>query len=219
LIMPEMDGFQVLDKIRTEEKTKNLPVIIVTAKDLTREDLTRLNSNNIQQMVQKGDIDIEGLLLKVKLMLRNEPKGKKEEVKSVKMEKRKKIENKKQIEGLPRVLIVEDNPDNMVTVKAIIGKKYEISDTADAKKALKKIMEEKPDLVLLDISLPKMDGIEVVSIIKSSDEIKDIPVVALTAKAMKEDKEMLLAAGFDDYVSKPIDQKILLDVLKKWLGK
>ena len=71
LMMPEIDGFEVLEKLKVTERTKNIPVLILTAKDLNRKDLKRLSSNNVQQLVQKGGIDIDGLLTKVKLMLRN----------------------------------------------------------------------------------------------------------------------------------------------------
>ncbi len=114
---------------------------------------------------------------------------------------------------------MEDNPDNMTTMKAIIGNDYEILEAVDGEQGLHKIVNEKSDLVLLDISLPKMDGTEILGIIRDTDEIKDIPVIAVTARAMKEDKEMLLAAGFNDYISKPIDGKLLMDSIEKWLGK
>jgi len=225
LIMPGIDGFEVLKNIRNTEETKNIPVVVLTAKDLNSEDLSKLRANNIQQLVQKGDVDIDRLLFKIKMALGNAPefkeKGKrgKEKRKTVKPEKRRKTEMKKQIDGLPRVLVVEDNPDNMATLKAIIGGKYEMLEAGDGKEGLYKVVNEKPDLVLLDISIPKMDGVEVVSIIKESKKTKHIPVIAVTARAMKEDKKTFLNAGCDDYIAKPVDPEIVMKKLKKWLGK
>lgn len=119
---------------------------------------------------------------------------------------------------LPKVLVVEDNPDNMVTIKAILKDKYEIIEAYDGKDGLKQAKEQSPDIILLDKTLPKMDGIEVVKIMKKDDETKNIPVIALTASAMKEDKELFLKAGCDDFITKPIDQKILFNKLNEWLG-
>jgi CheY-like chemotaxis protein len=119
--------------------------------------------------------------------------------------------------GRPRVLVVEDNPDNMVTVKAIIQEHYSVIEACDGEQGLTCALEELPDIILLDASLPKMDGIEVVRILKKHVKTRRIPVIAVTARAMKKDREMYLAAGFDDYVTKPIDHELLLGVLKKWL--
>ena len=69
LMMPEMDGFEVLEKIRNTDKTRNIPVLILTAKDLTKKDLDKLSANNIQQLIHKGDIDINGLIRKVNIMM------------------------------------------------------------------------------------------------------------------------------------------------------
>lgn len=223
LMMPEVDGFKVLEKIRGTEETKKIPVLILTAKDLTHEDLSRLSNNNIQQLIQKGDVDIEGLLFKVRLMLGNEPKYdmrpasiQKTEVKHGSYEKRGRSETKRG-SGIPRVLVVEDNPDNMVTVKAIIKRSCSVIEACDGEQGLARALEELPDIILLDVSLPKMDGIEVVKALKGHVKTSSIPVIAVTARAMKEDREIYLAAGFDDYVTKPIDHELLLGVLKKWL--
>lgn len=216
LLMPGIDGFEVLEIMRNSAETRNIPVLILTAKDLTKKDLSRLSSNNIQQLVHKGDIDLEGLLLKVKLMLGSSPN---EKLKSSRQNLPDRDKNKMLLKTDVRVLIVEDNLDSMITLQAIIGDNYEILEAVDGEQALSIIAKEIPDLVLLDISLPKMDGIEVLKIIKASDELKDMPVIAVTARAMKEDREMLLAAGFDDYISKPVDQTLLLEAMRKLLRK
>ncbi|MCK5148996.1 response regulator [bacterium] len=225
LMMPEVDGFEVLEKIRNTEATRRIPVLILTAKNLTREDLSRLSANHIQQLVQKGDIGKEKLLFKIQLMLGNEPHIKEEE-------KRKKVKDKvvksvkqirsnrtTQIEGLPRVLVVEDNPDNMTTIKAILKDDYNVLEAYDGKQGLNIARTELPDVILLDIALPKMDGMEVVNVVKNSEELKNIPVIAVTARAMKADRDIIMAAGFDDYISKPIDQKLLLKRIEKWLRR
>lgn len=207
LMMPEMDGFEVLEKIRGSESTQNIPVLILTAKNLSQSDLNKLSSNNIQQLIQKGDVNISELVRKVNIMLGVETIPQKEFVSDLKptLSKKKPNTSKK-----PKVLIVEDNPDNRIIARAIIGNKYEIIEAEDGELGLQKVVSEHPDLILLDISLPKKDGFSVVKEIRENQEIKDIPIIALTAKAMKGDREKIVAAGCDEYVSKPINGEELL---------
>ena len=100
----------------------------------------------------------------------------------------------------------------MVTIKAILGDKYEILEAVDGEKGLEMINSLLPNLVLLDMALPKIDGLEVLKIIKADIKTKNIPVIALTAKAMIEDKEEILQAGCDEYVTKPVGH---LEILTK----
>ena len=211
LMMPEIDGFDVLEKLRSSETSKNVPVLILTAKDLTKKDLKRLSSNNIQQLIYKGDIDIEGLLLKVKLMLStsNESSDLVEENKKPKTSLSK-VPNSDRKDGKPTILVIEDNPDNMVTLKAILAGRFSISEAINGEKGLGIAKSQLPDLILLDMSLPAMDGEEVVKILKNDDSTKNIPVIAVTAQAMIGDKEKFISFGCESYVSKPIDPETLL---------
>ncbi len=222
LMMPGIDGFEVLEKIRSTEATRVLPVIILTAKNLTKQDLARLSANNIQQLIQKGDIDAFGLLQKVKSMLGIELQPetiiqKTEVLPPVEVQVPKR--ESKQNEGKSKILVVEDNADNRLTVRAILGDTYSIIEAVNGEEGLEKTVSELPDLILLDISLPKMNGFEVVKILKDNDKTKNIPVIALTAKAMKNDREEILAAGCDEYVAKPIEQDELLEKIDRWLRR
>ena len=111
---------------------------------------------------------------------------------------------------MKRVLIVEDNEDNMSVLEAFLEEDFKLLGATDGKMGLDMTCEHKPDLILLDISLPEMDGIEVIAKIRANEEIKDIPVIALTAHAMLGDKERFLGCGFDEYMSKPIVDEDLL---------
>ncbi|MDM8159538.1 response regulator [Labilibaculum sp. K2S] len=209
LMMPEIDGFEVLEQIRSKENTANIPVVILTAKDLTREDLSRLSANNVQQLIQKGDVNIEALLSKIhKMFGQSEQLGTSENVSTPKTAL--KIKLKKDTKA--KVLIIEDNPDNMVTIKSILGSKYEIHEAVDGEKGLEMINTLLPHLVLLDMALPKIDGLEVLRRVKSDKRTQHIPVIALTAMAMIEDKKAMLQAGCDAYVTKPVGH---LEILSK----
>lgn len=117
-----------------------------------------------------------------------------------------------------RIAVVEDNPDNRLLVQAILEDRYDISEYATGSDAVRGLERDPPDLVLLDISLPGMDGTEVLRWIRGHETLKDVPVVALTAHAMAGDREKYLREGFDDYVTKPIlDETDLLEAIERWL--
>ena len=117
------------------------------------------------------------------------------------------------------VALVEDNPDNRLLVRVILESLYEVTDYENGFAALEGLHKEKPDLVLLDVSLPEMDGTEVLRRIRADANLRELPVIALTAHAMAGDREKYLAAGFDEYVTKPIvDETLLLDAIKKLLN-
>ena len=125
----------------------------------------------------------------------------------------------KKKKGKTTILVVEDNPDNLITIKAVLQNRYEILEATDGEAGLKTALAELPALVLLDMSLPKMDGLEVVRNIKEDENARHIPVIALTARAMKGDREKTIEAGCDDYISKPIDPEKILAKIEKWAKK
>lgn len=119
---------------------------------------------------------------------------------------------------MKKIAVVEDNPDNRLLVQVILESLYEVVEYENGYTALEGLARQKPDLVLLDVSLPGMDGAEVLQRIRADGELRNLPVVALTAHAMTGDREKYLAAGFDDYVAKPIvDETLLLDAIKNLL--
>jgi CheY-like chemotaxis protein len=118
-----------------------------------------------------------------------------------------------------KIAVVEDNPDNRLLVRVILDSFYEVAEYETGSSALEGLQRDLPDLVLLDVSLPEMDGTEVLRRIRADTRLRDLPVIALTAHAMATDREKFLAAGFDDYVSKPIvDENLLLDAIKAKLS-
>ena len=119
---------------------------------------------------------------------------------------------------MKKIVLVEDNPDNRLLVRVILESLYEVTEYETGFTALEALHKEKPALVLLDVSLPEMDGTEVLRRIRADVGLRDLPVIALTAHAMSGDREKYLAAGFDEYVTKPIvDETLLLDAIRKLL--
>lgn len=120
----------------------------------------------------------------------------------------------------PTIAVVEDNWDNRQLLRALLDDRYDVREYESGVQALAGIEAERPDLVLLDISLPEMDGLEVLAALRANDSLRGLPVVALTAHAMSGDRERLLEAGFDEYVSKPIvEEEILYDAIERLLGR
>ena len=110
-----------------------------------------------------------------------------------------------------KILIVEDNEMNRdMLSRRLIKKGFEIIIAVDGEEGVKKTINEKPDLILMDMSLPVMDGWEATKKLKSNSDTSKIPIIALTAHAMAQDKEKALAAGCDEYDTKPIDLNRLL---------
>lgn len=121
---------------------------------------------------------------------------------------------------MTNIALVEDNPDNRLLVRAILEDLYDITEYESGNEALEGLKRDRPALVLLDISLPGMDGTEVLRHIRTDESLRDLPVVALTAHAMTGDREKFLSAGFDDYLTKPIvDEQVLIGVIGRLLAE
>lgn len=118
-----------------------------------------------------------------------------------------------------RILVVEDNRDNMtLIVDVLLSLEYEVIQATDGEQGVEMTGKEIPDLILMDLSLPRMDGWAATRAIKSQPELKHIPIIALTAHAMVGDRERAIEAGCDDYISKPINLQELATKLATYLG-
>ena len=119
---------------------------------------------------------------------------------------------------MSRVAVVDDNSDNRLIIRTILEDQYEIEEFATGTEAIQAFRQQRPDVVILDISLPEMDGTEILRLIRSDARLQDLPVIALTAHAMVGDREKYLNAGFDDYVAKPIlDMNLLFNAIRRLL--
>jgi len=206
LMMPEVNGFEVLHELRKNRKTQYMPVIVVTAKHLSAKDKALLNGQ-VSAVIAKNETTVSELNAEIKKILKNIEVS----------HKIGKPYNNKGIRLLPTLLIVEDNLDNMTTFKVLLNQNYNIIEAYDGEEGVKCANENLPDLILLDMSLPKLDGIKVVKILKENDITANIPVVAVSAQVMKGDKERFLAAGCDDFVPKPIDANDLIEKIETWI--
>jgi signal transduction histidine kinase/CheY-like chemotaxis protein/HAMP domain-containing protein len=212
LMMPKVSGFQVLEQIRSNPATSGLPVLILTAKELTREELANLELNNVRQLIRKGSLDRDQLTARVKDLISRPAPLKQSQPTSTSIST--------STSGASRlILVVEDNPDNLYLITAILEEAdYKYITAENGKEAVNKAKESFPGLILMDIQLPILSGLDAAGQIKAEPRLAHIPIIALTAKAMKGDKEQILSAGCNDYISKPIDAETLLKTMEKWMS-
>jgi len=117
-----------------------------------------------------------------------------------------------------KILIIEDVEWNRDLLVQILEEDYELVEAANGTEGLDKAQSESPDLILMDMSLPEMDGWELAGKIRQTEAGKDVPIIAVTAHAMAGDEERALEAGCNGYVAKPIDEDVLLDTIQELLG-
>ena len=118
-----------------------------------------------------------------------------------------------------KIAVVDDNADNRLIIRTILEDQYEILEYSSGMEAIEGFRRSKPDVVILDISLPEMDGTEILRRLRDDSDLHNLPVIALTAHAMVGDREKYLAAGFNDYVAKPIlDMSVLFSTIQRWVS-
>ncbi|SMF28870.1 response regulator [Desulfovibrio gilichinskyi] len=220
LMISSFNVFKTFETIRSEPDTEHIPVIVLTGKDLSSEVQAVLKNRNVRQFNRKEPLDRE--LLK-ELILQSVNDGAKPAYVNLSGQKLMEIElpdnrfNKPFGKGKV-IVVVEDNEDNVITLKAILEDfQGEIHVAYDGESGLKIIHEIRPDLVLMDIQLPGINGLEATSSIKKSQELAHIPVIAVTARAMKDDRKKIMEAGCDGLLTKPYDVENLRKILLKWL--
>jgi signal transduction histidine kinase/CheY-like chemotaxis protein len=216
LMMPEVDGFAVLQAIREVPRSSKVPVLILTAKHVTRDELSFLKSNNIHQLIQKGDINRDGLLAAVAGMLVSTLAAPlaAPPVTPAAPSRQRRLSRP----GKPLVLVVEDNPDNLRTARALLADDYQVIEATDGRTGVEQARTHQPDIILMDIGLPVLDGLQALEEIRADESLRPTPVLAVTASAMKGDRESILAHGFDGYLSKPIDRDELMGLMQQLLG-
>ena len=211
--LPDMSGFKLLALI--EKESIELPIIIYTAKDLTNNEWVEIRKYSDSVVLKTATSDVK-LIEEVSLFLHSERislNAEKQQLLAKAMDTDLLLEGKK-------LLIVDDDMRNIYALSSVLEDKgLDITSAQNGKEALELLQntENKFDIVLMDIMMPVMDGYEAMREIKKNNRINSIPIIALTAKAQAEDKQLCIDSGADDYMAKPIDNEQLLSLLKVWL--
>ena len=213
--LPDTTGFEFLEKIKKDKTLGYIPIIIYTSRDLSKEEEAKLK-HYAQSIIVKGvKKSNERLLDETSLFLHsleaNMPEDKRKIIRMI-HDKDSLFENKK-------ILLVDDDMRNLFALTNVLEEKgVRVFVGKNGKEGLERLNDHPDiDLVLMDIMMPEMDGYEALRKIRQKQQFADLPIIALTAKAMKGDRHKCIQAGANDYLSKPIDPDKLLSLLRVWL--
>jgi HAMP domain-containing protein/CheY-like chemotaxis protein/signal transduction histidine kinase len=214
LILPDMSGFELIEKIRDEHE--HLPIIVYTAKDLSQEEEEKLN-RVAQTTIVKNVRSPERLFDQTALWLHRDAATLPEE----KREILRRLHDPNEVLAGKKVVIVDDDIRNIFAMTSMLERYKMDVRSAETGKAALELLQSEPetDLVLMDIMLPEMDGYETIRAVRKMYGFEQLPIIALTAKAMKGDREKCIDAGASDYISKPVDTERLLMLLRNWLHR
>ena len=219
--LPDYSGYDLLEKMAQQEDVAFPPVIVYTGRALTRDEEVRLRRYS-KSIIIKDARSPERLLDEVTLFLHQvEAKLPPERQQMLKSARNREIA----LEGR-RVLVVEDDVRNIFALSSVLEPKGVVVLIArNGREALQALARSTPgtpgsvDLVLMDIMMPEMDGLTAMREIRKQSQYKNLPIIALTAKAMADDHDKCLAAGANDYIAKPLDVEKLLSLVRVWMPK
>ncbi len=216
LRLPDMSGFELLDRIEAEARLRQVPIVVFTGKELTSDEDARLR-RAAKSVVIKGVESPERLLDETALFLHRVisdlPPAKQKMVQRL-HESDEALRDK-------RVLVVDDDVRNIFALSSVLERHgMGVVTAGNGQEAIEKVADDQDiDLVLMDIMMPGMDGYDTMREIRKNPESRALPIIALTAKAMKGDREKCLEAGASDYLAKPVVTDQLLGVLRQWLHR
>jgi CheY-like chemotaxis protein len=211
-----MTGFEVLEKIGASVELSDIPVVVFTGKDLSPEEDARLKTL-ARSVVVKGVESPERLLDETALFLHRV-------VSKLPHEKQKMLDRLHRSDDAlvgKKVLVVDDDVRNIFALSSVLERRGMTVLTAGTGREAITLIESTPDvaIVLMDIMMPEMDGYETMQVIRQNSSFARLPIIALTAKAMKGDREKCLEAGASEYLAKPVNTDQLLSALRMWLHR
>ncbi|MBY0203559.1 CheY-like chemotaxis protein/CHASE3 domain sensor protein [Paenibacillus intestini] len=214
LMLTDMTGFELLDQIRDDEYLNDLPIIIYTGKELDSKEEMKLRKY-AESIIIKDVKSPERLLDETTLFLHRVEANLPEDKRRILQ----KLHNKETLFEGKKILLVDDDIRNVFALSSVLeGYRMDVTFAENGREALE-ALEKNPefDLVLMDMMMPEMDGYEAMTRIRQNPKFDKLPIIALTAKAMKEDRGKCIEAGASDYVKKPIQTDQLLSLMRVWL--
>ena len=216
LILPGDDGFQLMEKVRAKAGARELPVIVYTGKDLTPEDDEALKKYAQSVILKSAVHSPERLLSETALFLHRVESQLPERSKAVLEASR---HSEASVAGR-KVLVVDDDVRNIFAMTSVLeASGLEVIYAENGQAGIEALARDPAiDLVLMDVMMPGMDGYETIRAIRANPIFRGIPIIAITAKALKDDRNKCLEAGASDYLPKPVDTGKLLDLIRLWTG-
>jgi CheY-like chemotaxis protein len=216
LRLPDMSGFEVLERIRDDDDLANVPVVVFTGRELSPDEDARLHTM-ARSVVVKGVESPERLLDETALFLHRV-------VSDLPIEKQRMLErlhsSDESLVG-QKVLLVDDDARNIFALSSVLERRgMDVLTATTGSEAIEMLQATSGvAIVLMDIMMPEMDGYETMEVIRANPPFRRLPIIALTAKAMKGDREKCLQAGASDYLAKPVNTEQLLSALRIWLHR
>ncbi len=216
LTLPDMTGFEVLEKIRDDDDIVEVPVVVFTGRELSPEEDARLHSM-ARSVVVKGVESPERLLDETALFLHRVVA----DMPAAKQTMLEELHSSDEDLLGEAVLLVDDDARNIFALSSVLERRGMRVLTATTGSEAIEVLQNEPGvaIVLMDIMMPGMDGYETMQVIRSDSKFRRLPILALTAKAMKGDREKCLEAGASDYLAKPVNTEQLLAALRMWLHR
>ncbi|MGH3132106.1 MAG: response regulator, partial [Gaiellaceae bacterium] len=214
LKLPQKTGFALLEQVKSDERYRNLPIIIYTGKELTRREETSLK-RYAETIIVKDASSPERLLNETSLFLHRVESR----LPASRRRMLEQLHGAEQVFAGRRVLIVDDDVRNVFALTSVLESHgMEVLFAENGNEAIEALRSNPAvDLILMDLMMPELDGYEATRIVRQMPELGKLPIIALTAKAMKGDREKSIAAGASDYVTKPVDTDQLLSLMRVWL--
>jgi CheY-like chemotaxis protein len=214
--LPDMSGFDLIEQIKKQPRSNHLPIIVYTGKELSQQEethLRRISDTIIVKDVRSPERLLDETALFLHRVQANLPQDKQQILEQ--------IQQKDPVLADKKVLIVDDDVRNIFALTSLLERyQMEVLYAENGRDGIT-MLQNHPEvnIVLMDVMMPEMDGYETMTAIRAINSFKSLPMIALTAKAMKGDREKCIEAGASDYITKPVDTEQLLSLLRVWLYK
>jgi len=214
LLLSDVDGTKLLEQIKTQPRFRDLPVVVYTCKELSKKEELRLKKFAESVILKSGAASPEKLLGDTAIFLHRVDERMPEQSRQILQESR----NREDSVAGKKVLVVDDDVRNIFALTSVLESHgLEVLYAENGKDGIA-VLERNPDvnLVLMDVMMPEMDGYETMKAIRKDPAHKALPIIAITAKALKEDRDKCIVAGASDYLPKPVDTDKLLQLIRLW---
>ncbi|WNZ61522.1 response regulator [Myxococcus sp. MxC21-1] len=215
LMLPDTDGIRLVEEVKTQNRFRDLPIVIYTGKELTPKDEARLRRYTGSVILKSGTKSPEQLLSDTALFLHRLDQNLPPRARAALAQR-----NEKDTElSAKKVLVVDDDMRNIFALTSVLENHgMQVVFAENGRAAIEMLEQHRDvDIVLMDVMMPEMDGYETMRAIRKDLKYSSLPIIAVTAKALKDDREKCMAAGASDYLPKPVDTDKLLELIRLWV--
>jgi CheY-like chemotaxis protein len=217
LLLPDMDGIKLVEEVKTQPRFRDLPIVVYTGKELSSKDESRLKRYTGSVILKSGPKSPDQLLGDTALFLHRLDQNLTPRVREALA-----LRDNRHDEDLAgkKVLVVDDDMRNIFAITSVLENQgIQVSFAENGRAAIDSLRKSPDvDVVLMDIMMPEMDGYETMRAIRQDLRLSRLPIIAVTAKALKDDREKCMAAGASDYLPKPVDTDKLIELIRLWVN-